>query len=66
MGDDKAPERFATKYRLRLEIAYRPSYDWRFEVVAMRDEAKETLENEIEVDAYILDLGLKWFLLQLE
>jgi hypothetical protein len=31
------------------------NYDWRFQVVAMRDEAKETLENEIEVDAYILD-----------
>jgi len=28
----------------------------------MQDEAKETLEDEIEVDAYILDLRLKWFL----
>ena len=62
VGDDKAPERFATKYRLRLGLGYRLSYDWRFEVVAMRDEAKETLEDDIEVDAYILDLRLKWFL----
>jgi hypothetical protein len=62
IGDDKAPERFATKYRLRLGLGYRLSYKWRFEVVVMRDEAKETLEDEIEVDAYMLDLRLKWFL----
>jgi hypothetical protein len=30
--------------------------------LAMRDEARETLEDEIEVDAYMLDLRLKWFL----
>jgi hypothetical protein len=62
IGDDKAPERFATKYRLRLGLGYRLSYKWRFEVLAMRDEARETLEDEIEVDAYMLDLRLKWFL----
>ena len=62
VGDDKASERFATKFRLRLGLGYRHSYKWRFEVVAMRDEAKESLEDEIEVDAYILDLRLKWFL----
>jgi hypothetical protein len=62
IGDDEAPERFATKYRLRLGLGYRLNYTWRFEVLAMRDEAKETLEGEIEVDAYILDLRLKWFL----
>jgi hypothetical protein len=62
IGDDESAERFATKYRLRLGIGYRLNYDWRFEVVAMRDEARETLEDEIEVDAYILDLRLKWFL----
>jgi hypothetical protein len=61
IGDDEAAERFATKYRFRLGIGYRFSYDWRFEVVGMRDEAKETLEDEIEVDAYILNLRLKWF-----
>jgi hypothetical protein len=62
VGDDKAPERFATKFRTRLGLGYRHSYKWRFEILAMRDEAKETLEDEIEIDAYILDLRLKWFL----
>ena len=62
IGDDKAPERFATKFRARLGLGYRLSYAWRFEILAMRDEAKETLEDEIEIDAYILDLRLKWFL----
>ena len=62
IGDDKAPERFATKYRTRLGLGYRRNYTWRFEVLAMRDEARETLEDEIEVDAYILNLRLKWFL----
>jgi hypothetical protein len=61
IGEDKASERFATKFRVRLGLGYRHSYKWRFEVVAMRDEAKETLESEIETDAYILDLRLKWF-----
>jgi hypothetical protein len=32
----------------------------------IRDEAKETLEDIIEVAAYILDLRSKWFLLHLE
>jgi hypothetical protein len=62
IGDDKPPERFASKRRIRLGLGYRHSYEWRFEVLAMRDEAKETLEDEIEVDAYMLDLRLKWFL----
>jgi len=34
----------------------------RFKILAMRDEARETLEGEIEVEAYMLDLRLKWFL----
>jgi len=62
VGDDKAPERFATKRRVRLGLGYRLNYTWRFEVLAMRDEARATLEDEIEVDAYMLDLRLKWFL----
>jgi hypothetical protein len=62
IGDDKAPERFATKFRTRLGLGYRQSYKWRFEILGMRDEARETLEEEIEVDAYMLNLRLKWFL----
>ena len=60
--DDKPPERFASKRRIRLGVGYRHSYEWRFEVLAMRDEAKETLEDEIDVDAYMLNFRIKWFL----
>jgi len=62
IGDDKPPERFASKHRIRLGLGYRQSYKWRFEILAMRDEARETLEDEIQVDAYMLDLRVKWFL----
>ena len=62
IGDDKPPERFASKRRIRLGLGYRHSYEWRFEVLAMRDEAKETLKDEIDVDTYILNLRIKWFL----
>jgi hypothetical protein len=62
IGDDKPPERFASKRRIRRGLGYRHSYEWRFEVLAMRDEAKETLDDAIDVDAYMLDLRIKWFL----
>jgi len=29
--------------------------------VAMRDEARETLEDAIDVEAYMLDLRVKWY-----
>lgn len=61
VGDDKPPERFASKHRIRLGLGYRHNYEWRFEVLGMRDEAKDTLEDEIAVDAYMLDLKFKWF-----
>jgi len=62
VSDEEAPERFATKRRYRAGLGYRRSYQWRFEALAMRDETRETLEGEIDIDAIMLDLRIKWFL----
>jgi hypothetical protein len=62
LSDDEAPERFATKRRYRAGLGYRRSYQWRFEALAMRDETRETLEGEVDVEALMLDLRIKWFL----
>jgi len=59
--DDEAAELFATKARARFGFGYRLSYEWRFEILAQRDEARETLEDEIDVEAYMIDLRVKWF-----
>jgi hypothetical protein len=61
LEDNEASERFATKFRLRAGIGYRYSYKWRFEIRAMRDTARQTLLGEIDVDALMLDLRVKWF-----
>jgi hypothetical protein len=61
IGEDKAPERFSTKIRTRLGLGYRHSYMWRFEALAMRDEARDTLEDEFEIDAKMIDVRVKWF-----
>lgn len=59
--EDQAAERFATKRRIRAGIGFRQSYEWRFEFLAMRDTVRDTLEGDIELDANILDLRVKWF-----
>ena len=51
MSTEEAPERFAQKFRARAGIGYRRDYKWRFELVAMRDDAKDTLDEEFEVEA---------------
>lgn len=61
LGDDDAPERFATKRRYRAGVGYRRSYQWRFELLAMRDDTRETPLSEGKVDALMLDLRAKWF-----
>jgi len=61
LGNDEAAERFATKGRARFGIGYRHSYAWRFDILAMRDEARETLEDAIAVEAYMIDLRVKWY-----
>ena len=59
--DDDVPERFATKLRGRLGVGYRINYKWRVEVLTQRDDARDTLENEFDVEARMLDLRLKIF-----
>lgn len=61
LSDDDAPERFATKRRFRAGLGYRRNYQWRFEALAMRDETRETLEGEVDTEALMLDLRVKWF-----
>lgn len=58
---DEAAELFATKARARLGFGYRWNYTWRFEILAQRDRARETLEDEIDVEAHMIDLRVKWF-----
>ena len=61
VGDDETAERFATKGRARFGIGYRQSYAWRFEILAQRDNARETLEDPIDIEAYMIDLRVKWY-----
>ena len=62
LSDEEAPERFASKRRYRAGLGYRRSYQWRFEVLAMRDDIRETPESEGVPEALMLDLRIKWFL----
>jgi hypothetical protein len=59
--EEDLPERFATKRRIRLGLGYRQSYQFRYELLAMRDKARDTLEGDVEVDANMLDFRFKWF-----
>jgi hypothetical protein len=59
--DDEVPERFATKRRFRGGFGYRLSRKWRFEVLYIRDFARETLEQEEDIAMNALDFRLKLF-----
>ena len=58
---DEVPERFATKRRFRGGFGYRLSRKWRFEVLYIRDFARETLEEEADIAMNALDFRLKLF-----
>ena len=55
------PERFATKRRFRGGFGYRLSQRWRFEVLYIRDFARETLESEETIDMNAIDFRVKLF-----
>jgi hypothetical protein len=55
------PERFATKRRFRGGLGYRLTRKWRFEVLYIRDFARETLEAEETIDMNALDFRVKLF-----
>lgn len=59
IGSNDIAERFATKRRLRIGVGFRQSYRWRFELLAMADRARETIDEEADVDAYMLDFRVK-------
>lgn len=59
--NDDVPERFATKRRLRAGFGYRFSRKWRFELLYIRDFARETLEEPEDVAMNALDFRVKLF-----
>ena len=61
LDDPEAPERFATKRRMRIGLGYRHSFRWRFSVLFMADNARDTLEDDIEADARMIDLRVHYF-----
>ena len=61
LSDEEVAERFATTRRLRLGLGYRFSYKWRFETLYMQDNAKDTIESDINVDARMIDLRFRRF-----
>ena len=61
MSTEEAPERFAKKFRARAGVGYRRDYKWRFELLAMKDKARDTLEEEFEVEALMINFRAKWF-----
>ena len=58
LGED-VPERFATKSRFRGGFGYRLSRRRRFEVLYIRDFARDTLDDPRDIDMNALDLRLK-------
>ena len=61
LRDEEAPERFATKRRLRMGFGFRHSYKWRFDILAMKDITRESPYSEINEDAKMIDFRIKYF-----
>ena len=56
---EDVPERFATKRRTRTGVGFRRSDRWRFEVLYIRDGVRDTLDEEFDTAANIVNLKLK-------
>lgn len=56
---DDVPESYATKRRTRAGLGYRRNDRWRFEALYIRDGARDTLEDEFDTAANIVNLKLK-------
>ena len=61
LGNDDVSESFSTKFRVRLGLGYRRNYTWRFDALLIRDNARDTVEEEFKTDAFILDLRVMRF-----
>ena len=59
--EPEAPQRFATKRRVRLGLGYRHSFRWRFDVLFMADNARDTLDGVTEADARMIDVRVHYF-----
>jgi len=55
------PERFASKHRTRVGLGYRRDSRWRFEVLYIRDQTRQTEEGSFATAADIIDFRFKRF-----
>ena len=56
---DDVPERFAAKRRIRTGLGFRRSHRWRLEVLYVREGARDTLDEEFDTAANIVNVKLK-------
>lgn len=52
-------ESFASKARFRIGLGFRANYNWRIEILYIRDWARDTLEETGSVDIHAIDLRVK-------
>jgi hypothetical protein len=57
---DDVPERFVNSVRFRAGLGYRINYDWRVELLYLRDVFRESPLGSFEENANVLDLRLKF------
>jgi hypothetical protein len=62
LSGEQSAERFSTKNRVRAGAGYRWKYRWRFELLLQRDQDRDTLEDDFDIDAHVVDLRVKMFL----
>jgi hypothetical protein len=60
LGDEN-PETFASKWRVRLGPGYTLSARWRFELLYIREGARNTLQEDFETDLHILNLRFRHY-----
>ena len=61
LDEPQVPQRFATKRRVRLGLGYRKNFRWRFSVLLMADNARDTLDGDVEADARMIDVRVHYF-----
>ncbi len=60
LGGD-VEERYASRLRTRSGLGYRFSYKWRLEGLYIRDEDRNTLEEEFATSSNVIDVRMKVF-----
>jgi hypothetical protein len=58
---DKTQETFATKWRVRIGPGYTLNKKWRFELLYIRDNARNTFEEDFTVDVNIIDFRFRHY-----